>query len=71
MQAKVGREHILKCLTDTIAEPRAEMKPQVPRIVQMEIPKEFIGAVIGLVVRLSSRCRRILVLLSLSTRLTV
>ena len=47
MQAKAGREHILKCLTDTIAEPRAEMKPQVPRIVQLEIPKEFIGAVIG------------------------
>ncbi len=47
MQAKAGREHILKCLTDTIAEPRAELKPQVPRIVQIEIPKEFIGAVIG------------------------
>ncbi len=47
MQAKAGREHILKCLTDTIAEPRADFKPQVPRIVQIEIPKEFIGAVIG------------------------
>ena len=47
MQAKAGREHILGCLTDTIAEPRAELKPQVPRIVQIEIPKEFIGAVIG------------------------
>ena len=47
MQAKAGREHILKCITDTIAEPRAELKPQVPRIVQTEIPKEFIGAVIG------------------------
>ncbi len=47
MQAKAGREHILKCITDTIAEPRAELKPQVPRIVQLEIPKEFIGAVIG------------------------
>ena len=47
MQAKEGREHILKCLTDTIAEPRPELKPQVPRIVQIEIPKEFIGAVIG------------------------
>ena len=47
MQAKAGREHILKCITDTIAEPRAELKPQVPRIVQFEIPKEFIGAVIG------------------------
>ena len=47
MQAKAGREHILKCLTDTIAEPRAEFKPQVPRIVAFDIPKEFIGAVIG------------------------
>ncbi|MBR1448908.1 MAG: polyribonucleotide nucleotidyltransferase [Prevotella sp.] len=47
MQAKAGREHILNCLTDTISEPRAEFKPQVPRIVQIEIPKEFIGAVIG------------------------
>jgi len=47
MQAKAGREHILKCITDTIAEPRAEMKPQVPRIEAFEIPKEFIGAVIG------------------------
>ena len=47
MQAKAGREHILGCITDTIAEPRADLKPQVPRIVQIEIPKEFIGAVIG------------------------
>ena len=47
MQAKAGREHILNCITDTIAEPRAEMKPQVPRIEAFEIPKEFIGAVIG------------------------
>ena len=47
MQAKAGREHILKCITDTIAEPRPELKPQVPRIEAFEIPKEFIGAVIG------------------------
>ena len=47
MQAKAGREHILKCLTDTIAEPRKEFKPQVPRIEAFDIPKEFIGAVIG------------------------
>ena len=47
MQAKAGREHILGCITDTIAEPRAELKPQVPRIEAFEIPKEFIGAVIG------------------------
>ncbi len=47
MQAKAGREHILKCLTDTIAEPRPELKPHVPRIEAFDIPKEFIGAVIG------------------------
>nr|MCR4958248.1 polyribonucleotide nucleotidyltransferase [Prevotella sp.] len=47
MQAKAGREHILNCLTDTIAEPRPELKPHVPRIEAFEIPKEFIGAVIG------------------------
>ena len=47
MQAKAGREHILNCMMETISEPRAEMKPQVPRIVALDIPKEFIGAVIG------------------------
>ena len=47
MQAKAGREHILGKMLETISEPRAEMKPQVPRIVAFEIPKEFIGAVIG------------------------
>lgn len=46
-QAKAGREHILGCITDTIAEPRPELKPHVPRIVALDIPKEFIGAVIG------------------------
>ena len=47
MQAKAGREHILNCITDTISEPRPELKPQVPRIEAFDIPKEFIGAVIG------------------------
>ena len=47
LQAKAGREHILNKMLETIAEPRAEMKPQVPRIEAFEIPKEFIGAVIG------------------------
>ena len=47
MQAKEGREYILEKLTETISEPRAELKPHVPRIVAFEIPKEFIGAVIG------------------------
>ena len=47
MQAKRGREYILGKVTDTIAEPRKELKPQVPRIEAFDIPKEFIGAVIG------------------------
>jgi polyribonucleotide nucleotidyltransferase len=47
MQAKRGREYILGKLTDCIAEPRPELKPQVPRIEAFDIPKEFIGAVIG------------------------
>ncbi|MBR7017786.1 MAG: polyribonucleotide nucleotidyltransferase [Prevotella sp.] len=47
MQAKAGREHILGKLIETIPEPRAELKPHVPRIEAFEIPKEFIGAVIG------------------------
>ncbi len=47
LQAKEGREHILGKLTETLAEPREDLKPQVPRIVALEIPKEFIGAVIG------------------------
>ncbi len=46
-QAKAGREHILGKLTETLAAPRDDFKPQVPRIVAFEIPKEFIGAVIG------------------------
>lgn len=47
MQAKAGREHIMNEMMKTIDAPRAEMKPQVPRIVTIDIPKEFIGAVIG------------------------
>ena len=47
MQAKRGRDYILGKLTDTIAEPRKDLKPQVPRIEAFDIPKEFIGAVIG------------------------
>ena len=46
-QAKEGRLHILGKITDTLAEPRADLKPHAPRIEVMEIPKEFIGAVIG------------------------
>ena len=46
-QAKEGRLHILGKITETMAEPRADYKPHTPRIVQISIPKEFIGAVIG------------------------
>ncbi|MDY6297771.1 MAG: polyribonucleotide nucleotidyltransferase [Alloprevotella sp.] len=46
-QAKQGREHILGEMMKTLDAPRADFKPQVPRIVAFEIPKEFIGAVIG------------------------
>ena len=46
-QARVGRMHILGKLTDCIAEPREDYKPFVPRIEQITIPKDFIGAVIG------------------------
>ena len=47
MQAKDGRLHILNKITETIAEPREDVKPHAPKMVVMEIPKEFIGAVIG------------------------
>ncbi len=46
-QAKEGRLHILAEMNKTLAEPRADYKPHAPRIVYLEIPKEFIGAVIG------------------------
>lgn len=46
-QAKQGRMHILGKILETIPEPRANYKPFVPRIVQITIPQEFIGAVIG------------------------
>ncbi|MBU8891495.1 MAG: polyribonucleotide nucleotidyltransferase [Bacteroidales bacterium] len=46
-QAKQGRMHILGEMLKTISEPRAEYKPHTPRIVQLTIPKEMIGAVIG------------------------
>ncbi|HNW56598.1 MAG TPA: polyribonucleotide nucleotidyltransferase [Bacteroidales bacterium] len=46
-QAKAGRLHILDILTQTIAEPRPELKPHAPRIEMLTIPKEMIGALIG------------------------
>ena len=47
MQAKDGRLHILKHLTDTIEAPRPEVKSYAPKIVTKIIPGEYIGAVIG------------------------
>ncbi|MDY3536460.1 polyribonucleotide nucleotidyltransferase [Riemerella anatipestifer] len=47
MQAKNGRLHILGEMLKTISEPRADVKPHAPKMVMMEIPKDFIGAVIG------------------------
>jgi polyribonucleotide nucleotidyltransferase len=46
-QANKGRAHILNKILETISEPRADYKPHTPRIVQIRIPKDMIGAVIG------------------------
>ena len=46
-QAKQGRMHILGIMLETISEPREDFRPFVPRIVQIVIPSDFIGAVIG------------------------
>jgi len=46
-QAKKGRIHILGEIEKTISSPRPDYKPFVPRIFQMKVPKEFIGAIIG------------------------
>lgn len=46
-QARQGRLHILSEMAKTIAEPREDLKPHAPRIVELIIDKSFIGAVIG------------------------
>lgn len=46
-QAKAGRAHILGEMMKTISEPNADLKDHAPRVVQLTIPREFIGAVIG------------------------
>jgi polyribonucleotide nucleotidyltransferase len=46
-QARTGRLHILGRMTDTISEPSADLKPHAPRIEQIRIPKDMIGAIIG------------------------
>ena len=47
MQAKAGRLHILKHLTDTIAVPNQDVKEHAPKIIMRRIPNEYIGALIG------------------------
>jgi len=47
LQAKEGRLHILNKITEVMSEPREDYKPHAPRIIQIRIPKEFIGAIIG------------------------
>lgn len=46
-QAREGRLHIMNEMTKSISEPRQQLKPNAPKIVVVEIPKSFIGAVIG------------------------
>tara|TARA_B100000886_G_C20424144_1_gene493058 strand:- start:84 stop:2195 length:2112 start_codon:yes stop_codon:yes gene_type:complete len=46
-QSKSGRLQILNKLTETISETRAQLKPHVPKIHVMYIPKDTIGGVIG------------------------
>jgi polyribonucleotide nucleotidyltransferase len=46
-QAAAGRLHILEKLTDTIAQPNADVKPHAPKMVTVTIPNEYIGALIG------------------------
>ena len=46
-QAKNGRLHILNEISKTLDAPRSNYKEHAPRLIQIEIPGEFIGAVIG------------------------
>ena len=47
LQAKEGREHILDIMDATLAEPRADLSMYAPRLTQITIDSDFIGAVIG------------------------
>ncbi|MDO5607405.1 MAG: polyribonucleotide nucleotidyltransferase [Capnocytophaga sp.] len=46
-QAREGRLHILGKLTETIAKPNETVKAHAPKIIKLEVPKEYIGAIIG------------------------
>jgi len=47
MQAKEGRLHILGEILKTLPKPRTDVKPHAPKMEVLEIPKDFIGAIIG------------------------
>ncbi|HAB32160.1 MAG TPA: polyribonucleotide nucleotidyltransferase [Cryomorphaceae bacterium] len=46
-QANAGRAHILNVMTSAVPASRAELKPHAPRMVVLEVPKSFIGGIIG------------------------
>ncbi len=46
-QAQEGRFHIMDKMMETISEPREDYKPHVPRIEQIIVPRDMIGAIIG------------------------
>lgn len=46
-QAKAGRLHILDKMAETLAEARPELAPTAPRLIQIIVDAEHIGAIIG------------------------
>ena len=46
-QAKAGRTHILGEMAKTLPEAREEISPTAPRLIQVVIDQDFIGAIIG------------------------
>jgi polyribonucleotide nucleotidyltransferase len=46
-QARQGRSFIIKAMSEAIAEPRTEVSPNAPRMLQIEIPVDKIGELIG------------------------
>ncbi len=47
LQARAGRIHILSKMAEAIAEPRTDLKPHAPRMIEFRIGRDYIGAVIG------------------------
>ncbi len=47
LQAREGRLHILREMAKVISEPRPDLKPHAPRMIEFRIDRDYIGAVIG------------------------